>query len=493
VAVLLVGAAVAEVGRHPGVLRVVPLGGAVVLLVAGWVAGHRRRWSLRLVEGVAAMAAVAAGAALGSAGWPAVAVAGTIPLAWASAAEDELTAGALLPLLAAAAGLAAAGASGRAPGGELLTTAALLALAGTALWAGRDVARREEAIRRERTELGRVRTEMVTTVSHELRTPLTVIQGVTATLARRWDVLTEPERLDLVDVLTENVSSLDASIVHFIDASRLERGELIMEPEWVDVEAAVAAAVTRRGAVLAGHEIRTDLGVRSIWADRTAVERMLEHLLMNAARFSAIGMAIGVRTVAGVDDVTISVSDHGQGIAPHLLATVWEPLQRGDVAETGVSRGAGLGLPIVRELARLHGGDASLRSSRGRGTTVWVTLPQPADRPAPAPVTVPATAQPQTLRVPLPRTPPPEPRPIVPDEAAAAVAAAVAAGPAVAPAEAAVIAPAGPAVIAPQPPGAGFDPDDGDDPPPPDAPRPLVPDAPSAVPPWHGALSRRSG
>jgi len=92
-------------------------------------------------------------------------------------------------------------------------------------------------------------------------------------------------------------------------------------------------------------------------------------------------LPIIVRTTPGVGEVTLAVVDRGQGIAPHLLATVWEPLQRGDVGETGISRGAGLGLPIVRELARLHGGEATLRSWKGRGTTVTVNLPQPAGAP----------------------------------------------------------------------------------------------------------------
>jgi signal transduction histidine kinase len=104
----------------------------------------------------------------------------------------------------------------------------------------------------------------------------------------------------------------------------------------------------------------------------------LEHLLVNAVRFSPIGLPIKIRSVLQRPDVVIAVTDRGQGIPPHLINTIWEPLQRGDVSETGVSRGAGLGLPIVRELARLHGGDADLTTVKGRGTTVLVRLPQPA-------------------------------------------------------------------------------------------------------------------
>ncbi|GAC1529257.1 MAG: hypothetical protein NVS3B12_02320 [Acidimicrobiales bacterium] len=235
----------------------------------------------------------------------------------------------------------------------------------------------------ERAELRRIRTEMVTTVSHELRTPLTVIQGATSTLSRRWDMLSEAERMDLVDVLGDNVASLDASIQHFVDAARLERGSMVLAPGWVELSEALSSACSRRAGPLSGHDVRTDIEVANVWADRTAIERILEHLLLNAARFSPLGQPITVRAVGDGRQVAISVADRGQGIAPRLMATVWEPLQRGDVSDTGVSRGAGLGLPIVRELARLHGGDASLSSVRGRGTTVTVTLPQP-DRTDPA-------------------------------------------------------------------------------------------------------------
>jgi signal transduction histidine kinase len=223
----------------------------------------------------------------------------------------------------------------------------------------------------------RIRTEMVTTVSHELRTPLTVIKGAMATLSRRWDVLSEPERLDLIDVLIDNVASLDASILHFIDAGRLEKGSFTVAAEWVDLVQVVEALTNKLSGVLSGHELQRELEATQVWADPKALARILEHLLVNAVRFTPVGLPIRIRSVVQDGETVIAVSDRGQGIPPHLINTMWEPLQRGDVSETGVSRGAGLGLPIVRELARLHGGDADLMSVKGRGTTVIVRLPLP--------------------------------------------------------------------------------------------------------------------
>ena len=376
---LVVGGLVLEPGRLPGGVRVLVWAVAAgVLALAG--VGRHPRWTpaVRLGHWPDLGGAALVGATIGSRGHAGIAAVAVLPLAWVGALEGDPLAGFGAPLGAGAAGLIAAALLGIVHTGDVLAVGVAVALGALAAWAGRVMAAEVAMADIERAELRRVRTEMVTTVSHELRTPLTVIQGATATLSRRWDVLSEPERLDLVDVLSENVASLDASIMHFADAARLERGEVVLCPEWVSARESLGAAMGRRTAALAGHEVRPDLAVETVWADRVALERIIEHLLLNAARFSAVGLPISVRLVAAPGEATLTVSDQGQGIAPRLLPTVWEPLRRGDVGDTGVSRGAGLGLPIVRELARLHGGDASLSSVRGRGTTVSVTFPQPA-------------------------------------------------------------------------------------------------------------------
>ena len=380
-AALVAGGFVLDPGVLPGGIRAVPWVVAVVTLA---VAGVRRagRWPVsaeRATWWAATVAAAVAGAALGSRGYAAAAVVGVLPLAWSAGVAGELAPAIAGPVAGGLAGLAAAALIGATRAGDVVAAVAAMAVGSFAAWVGRAAGEETARAGRQVVELRRIRTEMVTTVSHELRTPLTVIQGATATLSRRWDVLSEGERLDLVDVLAENVASLDASIMHFADAARLERGEVILAPQWVPVRDALGAAMNRRAAALAGYDVRLDVGVESVWADPVALERIAEHLLLNAARFSAVGLPINVRVTAGLGEVTLTVADQGQGIAPRLLATVWEPLQRGDVGDTGVSRGAGLGLPIVRELARLHGGDATLSSVRGRGTTVSVTFPQPSD------------------------------------------------------------------------------------------------------------------
>jgi signal transduction histidine kinase len=369
-------------------LRPVGLAGALAVflagyaILAGWqsltLAGWRGAALLWADAGVAAGAAGVVAAVADPRLIP-LGVAATLPLVLTDGREAGLAAGLRTGGLAVGAGTVTALVSN-----QPLAAGAVAAFAPLAAWLAR--AGSQGAINeRHQAELAedarRVRTEMVTTVSHELRTPLTVIKGAMATLSRRWDVLSEPERLDLLDVLIDNVASLDASLLHFVDAGRLERGSFEVVCEWVDLPAVVDGMTEKLAGVLSGHEVQRNLEADRVWADPKALARILEHLLVNAVRFSPVGLPIRIRSVVQEDEVVIAVSDRGQGIAPHLLPTVWEPLQRGDVSETGVSRGAGLGLPIVRELARLHGGDADLTSVKGHGTTVIVRLPLPAAEP----------------------------------------------------------------------------------------------------------------
>jgi signal transduction histidine kinase len=236
----------------------------------------------------------------------------------------------------------------------------------------------DAAARQEAEQLRAFRHEIVTTVSHELRTPLTVIQGLTSVLNSRWDVLPETRKLDLIDSIHLNVASLDASILHFVDAGRLVRGEYRLAPQVVSLREIVDPVMAKLGGVLAGHEVQIDVPDEGIWADPEALGRILELLLANAARFAPLATLVAVRATRGADaGVALSVSDRGPGIAAQHLPHVFEPFWRADVTDSGVSRGAGLGLFIVKELTERHGGTVKISTAKGRGTTVVVSLPGP--------------------------------------------------------------------------------------------------------------------
>jgi signal transduction histidine kinase len=253
-------------------------------------------------------------------------------------------------------------------------------LAALAALAGGSVRDAEAVSVEDRASVDTFRQAIITTVSHELRTPLTIIQGITWALVSRWDQLAETQKLDLIDTLGLNIASLDASILHFLDAGRLARGEWEMRPGWVEVGPLVDGVATKLAPVLAGFDLQRRLEVDRVWGDEEALFRALELLLVNACRFSPPATPIIVKASSTPDGGwELAVVDRGQGIGPQELAHVFEPLWRADVQDTGVSRGAGLGLAIVKELADRHGGSATVTSTRQRGSTFRFILP-----PAPA-------------------------------------------------------------------------------------------------------------
>jgi two-component system sensor histidine kinase KdpD len=219
------------------------------------------------------------------------------------------------------------------------------------------------------------RAELVRNVSHELRTPLTVIQGLLTTLFQHWDSLDEPAKLDLIDSASSNVASLDSSVLHFIDVGRLERGEVEMVAEEVDLAAVLSSVKSKLAHALAGYEVKDKLQVRTWRSDPTAVARILELLLENAARFSPVGSVITVSSAESSGRLELAVADQGKGVPPTVQAKVFEPFWRSDVADSGVSRGAGIGLYVAKRLTEQLGGEIGFTSVKGRGSRFVATLP----------------------------------------------------------------------------------------------------------------------
>lgn len=212
--------------------------------------------------------------------------------------------------------------------------------------------------------------QFLAVTAHELRTPLSVILGSADSLARHLDHMDDEERAETVEAMRSSAARLRRLLADLLAAARLEAGVMRLDPQPVDVSAVLGDVAISTLALRPDADVRVD-GERDVWAqaDPDRLSQLLENLVVNAIRYGA-GPIVLHAARAGAHDVRIEVRDHGPGVAP-----AQEPLLFQRFA-TGASAGTGLGLFIVRELARAHGGDARYEKA-DPGARFVVTLPAP--------------------------------------------------------------------------------------------------------------------
>jgi signal transduction histidine kinase len=133
----------------------------------------------------------------------------------------------------------------------------------------------------------------------------------------------------------------------------------------------LSSAVTQRAVPVATEVIGGDVVLR---CDRTQMTRMLRHLVENAIMHGGEKVRIAAR-LSAAGELAFEVSDGGPGIAPEQLPACLEPFSQGDMSLARKKDGLGLGLPIVKRIAELHGGNLEIRAAEPRGTVAVVTLP----------------------------------------------------------------------------------------------------------------------
>ena len=237
----------------------------------------------------------------------------------------------------------------------------------------------------ELERLNKAKSDFVSIVSHEFRTPLTGITGFSEVL--RDEELSAEEVHEYAADIHKDAQRLARLINDMLDLDRLESGRFELRLESVDVNALVREVADNFRGSSATHPVRLelDLSLDPLRADRDKITQVLTNLLSNAIKYSPGGGAVLVTTRRVEGAIQLSVQDHGIGIPVEALEVVFERYAR---VETGVGRrvqGTGLGLPIIRQIARLHGGDAWAESTLGVGSIFHVRLPRPMAPPAEEP------------------------------------------------------------------------------------------------------------
>jgi len=231
------------------------------------------------------------------------------------------------------------------------------------------------AIRR----LEQVRIDFVANVSHELRTPLAAVIGALETLA---DAKQDDEvRERFLDIANRNAARLQAIVSDLLDLSSIEAegDRMALEPVRVDAPLRTAASALVGAAESKG--VRLELPPASttpiqVNGNSQRLEQVFTNLLENAIKYTPRGGRVSARVRAGAREVSVDVEDTGVGIPAQHLPRVFERFYRVDRSRSRDMGGTGLGLAIVKHVLRAHGGQVSVQSEEGRGTTFTVTLPR---------------------------------------------------------------------------------------------------------------------
>lgn len=214
---------------------------------------------------------------------------------------------------------------------------------------------------------------LVGVVSHDIRNPLSVIQMSTALLEKLGATEQQRPVIARVDRAVARVQHLLGDLLDFTQA-RLGRG-LSVQRHAVDLRQVVAGAVEELAHAFPGREILFTGGSAAMCeADAQRVAQAIGNLVANAVAHGEPGRPVTVR-LEGVDSAwAVSVHNVGRPIPPEAVERIFEPMVQGDTRPEG--SGIGLGLYIVREIARRHGGSATVRSSPEEGTTFTLLLPR---------------------------------------------------------------------------------------------------------------------
>ncbi len=226
----------------------------------------------------------------------------------------------------------------------------------------------------ERQKVDQLKDEFISFVSHELRTPLTVVMGAINTALSEGDSLSKDELRQLLLDAAMETESLSHILGNLLELSRAQADSIFLDIKPVRLKRVVERVAGRLGDASSRHQLVVDIPRRLplLRADQLRLERILHNLVENAIKYSPGGeVTISAKREGAC--LTVSVTDHGQGISAEDQARLFQPFRR--VSTDDGTRGTGLGLLVCKRLVEAHGGRIWVESQPGHGSTFSFSMP----------------------------------------------------------------------------------------------------------------------
>jgi cell cycle sensor histidine kinase DivJ len=229
-------------------------------------------------------------------------------------------------------------------------------------------------------EANRAKSTFLANMSHELRTPLNAILGFSEVMTHEmFGPVGSPRYLEYSRLIHESGSHLLELINGILDMSKIEAGKFELSEEIFDLDETITSCLrfVRQPAERAGVRLKTAIApsARMIFADKRAIKQVLVNLLSNGVKFTPRGGEVRITASLDSRGVEIAVSDSGVGISQKDLIRLGQPFEQVEGEHVRSKEGTGLGLALVKAFASMHGGEATIESTLGVGTTVHVRLP----------------------------------------------------------------------------------------------------------------------
>ena len=237
--------------------------------------------------------------------------------------------------------------------------------------------RQIEWLRCRLLEVAEERERFLRHVSHELKTPLANIREGSELLLEGAVGGLRPEQREIAGILRENGLQLQQLIENLLSYSEWQTKRGGLELSQFQLKPLIDSVIESYQLRVAARRLRLAVDVEDLVldADRNKLKLILDNLLSNAVKFSPAGGVVGLAAHAEGDELILDVTDEGPGVAPTDRGRIFEPFFQGATPQDGLVRGTGIGLSVVQEFARAHGGNIELVEGGGRGSRFRLRLP----------------------------------------------------------------------------------------------------------------------